>query len=191
VSFTSRAFTAFVLFSLLAAACQKQPEAVVETPAVRVENPELGLAIAALPQPFEETAANDGTWTFDAPGDAGAGTLKLTVGAPQTGSINLVELVKERRSWFESAAGGTYFGNRELGGPFGTIYTARGSYETPEGPVEETWAYAIHPGDYRLLSIQYTYPVGESGTRVEQLMGFLGEIEALGSDDGADAPATD
>lgn len=160
-------------------ACQRQPAATTELPGARIEHAELGLAIATLPAPFDAVAGDGSTWTFTAPGDNGAGTLVLSAGPVETGSINLIEAVKERRAWFESADGGQYFGNRELGGPFGTIYTARGGYQGPDGPVEETWAYAIHPGDYRLLSIRYTYPTGESGTRVEQLMEFLGEIEPL------------
>ena len=182
MSFATRALVPVALLSSLALACQQQPAAVLEIGGERVENPDLGLAIASVPPPFEEVSADGSAWSFTAPGPAAAGTLQVTVGPPETGSINLIEVVKERRAWFESTEGATYFGNRELGGPFGTIYTARGSYETPEGTVEETWAYAIHPGDYRLLSVQYTYPTGESGTRVEQLMGFLGEIEPLTTD---------
>ncbi len=179
MSLANRAFVLVALLSSLSIACQQQPEATVETASGRLENPELGLALASVPHPFEAVSADASAWSFTAPGTAGSGILILSVGPQETGSINLIDVVKERQAWFESAAGGTYFGNRELGGPFGTIYTARGSYESAEGPVEETWAYAIHPGDYRLLSVQYTYPLGESGTRVEQLMGFLGEIESL------------
>lgn len=164
---------------MLFTACQNQPAATVELPGDRLENPELGLAIAALPAPFEAVAAQGSTWTFEAPGPAGPGTLVLSAGPVESGSINLIDVVKERRAWFEGREDASYFGNRELGGPFGTIFTARGSYGGPDNPVEETWAYAIHPGEYRLLSVQYTYPTGESGTRVEQLMEFLGEIEAI------------
>lgn len=169
------------LLFLTLAACRQEPAATVEQPAVRVENPEIGLAIASLPVPFQAVSGDGASWTFDAPGEAGAGRLVLSAGPEVRGSINLVEEVKQRRAWFEGATGGSYLGNRELGGPFGTIYTARGVYTGPDGPVEETWAYAIHPGDYRLLTVQYTYPTAESETRVGQLMEFLGEIEALGA----------
>ena len=168
--------------ALIVAACQQQPARTVDAPGARAENPDLGLAIAEVPQPFREVSADADGWKFEAAGDGGAGILVVSAGPEESGSINLVEVVKERRAWFEGAEDRQYFGNRELGGPFGTIYTARGSHQTPEGPVEETWAYAIHPGAYRLLTVRYTYPTGESGTRVEQLMAFLGEIEALPTD---------
>ena len=173
--------------SLIVAACQQsQPEPAAPQ---RLESPELQLALASLPAPFEEISSTDDSWTFRAPGEAADGTLVVTAAPEAAGSINLVDSVKARQAWFESAAEGQYFGNRELGGPFGTIYTARGKYAGDAGVVEETWAYAIHPAAYRLLSIQYTYPTGESGTRVEQLLEFLGEIEPLGS--GGDAETSD
>lgn len=179
MSSTGRAIILVIGVLIIAGACRQEPAAMVELPGDRLENPELGLAIAALPSAFEVVSAEGSSWTFEAPGEAGSGTLVLSVGPNEAGSINLVDAVKERRAWFEGADDRSYFGNRELGGPFGTIYTARGSYGGPDEAVEETWAYAIHPGEYRLLSIQYTYPTGESGTRVEQLMEFLGEIEAV------------
>ena len=76
--------------------------------------------------------------------------------------------------------GATYHGNRELGAPIGTAFTARGTYPTNGGTVEETWVYAIHPTANRLLTIQFTYPTGETGIRIEQLLELLGEIEAAG-----------
>lgn len=177
---SGRALIAVIGALTLFGACQKQPAAMVELPGDRMENPEIGLALAAVPKPFEAVAADGPSWTFDAPGEGGSGRLVLTVGPVESGSINLVDAVKARKEWFESTEGATYYGKRELGGPFGTILTARGAYPVPDGEVEETWAYAIHPGAYRLISVQYTYPTGESGTRVEQLMEFLGELEALG-----------
>lgn len=165
--------------SLLVAACQQQATVLEPAASTRIENDDLGLALAALPTPFELVSAEGGSWTFTAPGAGGAGALVVSAAPESSGAINLVEAVKARKEWFENTEGGTYFGNRELGGPIGTIYTARGAYGTGEALVEETWAYAIHPGAYRLLTVQYTYPKGESGTRVEQLLEFLGEIEAV------------
>ena len=173
--------TAITLIAALicSGGCQKRPAAPVDLAGERLENPELGLAIAAVPPPFEAVATEGSTWTFEAPGPAGPGTLVLSVGPEEDGAINLVDSVKERKAWFEAAERGSYFGNRELGGPFGAIYTARGSYGVPGKEVEETWAYAIHPGRYRLLSVRFTYPTDESETRVEQLVEFLGEIESV------------
>lgn len=176
------------LVALLGLAACRQAPPPAETPGDRLESPELGLAIAALPAPFEEAGSGPSTWTFSVPGEGGDGELLLTVGPRLDGGINLVEEVKERRAWFEETEGAEYFGNRELAGPIGTIFTARGTYPGPDGDVvEETTAFAIHPDENRLLKVAYTYPTGESGTRVEQLMIFLGEIEGLGGGD-ADAP---
>lgn len=175
---TVRSLASLAACCWIATGCQ-QAQPTLEAVGERLENAELGLAVAELPQSFEEVSAEGGNWTFTAPGAGGAGTLVVSASPEVEGSINLVEAVKERQTWFESAEGGSYHGNRELGGPFGTIYTARGSYGPPEAPVEETWAYAIHPGAYRLLAVQFAYPTGESGTRVEQLLEFLGELEAL------------
>ncbi len=179
MSLSARSLIVLCAALVFAGGCQRESAAPIDQPGERAENPELGLALATVPTPFRAVSAEGSTWTFEAPGDAGPGTLVVSAGPVEAGSINLVDVVKERRAWFESADDRTYFGNRELGGPFGTIYTARGSYMGPDGEVEETWAFAIHPGEYRLLSVQYTYPTGESGTRVEQLMEFLGEIEAV------------
>ena len=167
---------------LMQAGCQPSPP---PQPAVgeRLENPSLGLAIASLPEPFEAAGSDGGGWVFTAPGPAGDGRLVVTLGPVQTRGVNLVEAVKKRRTWFEETEGAQYFGNRELAGPIGTIFTARGTYPAGDGVVEETTAYAVHPDENRLLTVTYTYPTGESGTRVEQLLAFLGEIEGLGSDD--------
>ncbi len=185
---SAQIFSVLVLTSMMSLACQQSEPAPAEPVSTRVENADLGIAVAALPAPFVVSGADDAGWRFDAPGENGDGTLVMSTGPVETGSINLVDVVKERRAWFESTEGATYYGNRELGGPFGTIYTARGAYGGPDAEVEETWAYAIHPGDYRLLSVQYTYPPGEAQTRVVQLMEFLGEIEALGGEETAEAP---
>jgi hypothetical protein len=170
------ALAALVLFSF---ACQQEPQAVVELPGDRLENPEMGLAIAAVPKPFEVVSGDANEWSFTAPGPKAPGELTVIAGPEESGGINLVDAIKYRKSWFEEAEGGKYHGNRELGGPYGAIFTARGTYSVDGQQVEETWAYAIHPGRNSLLSVRYTYPTGESGTRVDQLIEFLGEIEPL------------
>lgn len=169
---------ALLVLSPLLIHCAKAPEP-EEVEAVRVENSELGLAIAALPEPFEVVSASGESIELSAPGPGGSGSLVMTAGAEETFGINLVDEVKARKAAFEEAAGGTYFGNRELGTPIGTAFTARGGYEGEAGPVEETWVYAIHPTANRLLTITYTYPVGKSSERVNQLLLLLGEIEGL------------
>ena len=162
--------------SLALAGCPSDPAG--PAPAVRVESPELGLAIAALPAAFEVADNAGETLRLSTPRVAGGG-VEITVGPLQLGGINLVEVVKEKRAAFE--AEGLYFGNRELMTPSGPAFTTRGQLTGPDGPVEITAAYSIHPdGSDRLLTVAYSYPGGgDSQARVGELLELLGEIEAL------------
>ena len=153
------------------------PEVTEEPEAVRVESPGLGIAIAAVPAPFELVENSGETLRFRAPGPAADGYLDFFVGPMETSGINLVEAVKGKREEFEQATGGEYLGNRELGTPIGTAFTARGAYDTEAGRVEESWIFAIHPNQNRILMLQYAYPNGEGQDRVGGLMEVLGEVE--------------
>jgi hypothetical protein len=165
---------ALVVPLILTVACGKEAP---PAPA-RVENPALGVAIAALPDEFEVVSADGETIELTADGPSGPGRAVIAAGPYETAGINLVDATKERKAWFESTPGAVYFGNRELGTPIGTAFTARGTYPTQDGEVEETWVYALHPTANRILTITFTYPTGESEDRVQQLMALLGEIEA-------------
>jgi hypothetical protein len=149
----------------------------------RVESRGPGIALASLPAPFR-VAANEGDrLVLEAPGESGTATLVVSAGPVETGSINLVEEVKARRALFEQMPGGTYLGNRELRAPIGPAYSARGTFLDDSGAlVEETWIYTIHPDEYRLLTLTYSYPAGgDSQTRVQELLTVLGEVEGLGA----------
>lgn len=160
--------------------CAKAPP---EPPASeRVENRQLGIAIAALPEAFSVVTASGQEIVLSAESETGAGRAVITAGPDEAFGINLVNAIKERKAAFESAPGGEYFGNRELGTPTGTAFTARGAYDGEQGRVEETWVYSIHPMANRLLTITYTYPTGESQVRVEQLLGLVGELEGVGAE---------
>ena len=176
--------SSLVLVILAAASCgpAAPPEPVVE----RVENPDLGVAIAALPEPFTVTKATGESIELTAAGPGGDGRLLIAAGAPRDRGINLLQAVEERKAAFEAAPGGRYFGNRTLGGSLGNVFTARGSYESGGVVVEETWAFALHPLEKnRMLTITYTYPTGESEVRVKQLLDLLGEIEGQALPDAA------
>jgi hypothetical protein len=147
---------------------------------VRVENPQLGIAVAALPDAFEVVTADGETIELVANGPGGTGRAVIAAGPVEQGGINLVEATKERKAWFESKAGAIYHGQRELGTPIGTAFTARATYPMDDSEIEETWVGAVHPGENRLLTITYTYPTGETQTRIEQLLTLLGEIEPIG-----------
>ena len=153
-------------------------EALAPAAAERVENAELGLAIAALPEAFEPAENMGESLRLTAP-DVDGGSVEITVGPLQLGGINLVEVVKERRAAFE--AEGLYYGNRELMTPNGPAYTTRGQLTEPDGPVEVTAVYSLHPdGSDRLMTVTYRYPGGgDSQARVGELLELLGELEAL------------
>jgi hypothetical protein len=172
------------LFIVLALACLgigacQSPEPQVATP-VRVENAALNIAIADVPEPFVLDTNQDTTLRFTTPGVEGDGLLRIEVGPLSSAAINLVEEVKARRTAFEETAGGRYYGNRELATPNGPAYTARGAIEGSDGVVEEIWIYAIHPSEYRLLTLVYQYPSAEdSADRAAQLMSVLGGVESV------------
>lgn len=172
------ALALLVSFFLLPGCSREAPQPAAREP-VRVENPQLGIAIADLPDAFDVVSAAGETIELVADGPAGAGRAVIDVGPVQSGGINLIETTKERRAWFESQPGAIYHGNRELGTPIGTAFTARATYSTDSGEVEETWVCAVHPGENRLLTITYTYPTGETEARIEQLLALLGEIEGV------------
>ncbi len=170
--------------SLLAAltlsvgACQPEPPP-APVAGARVESDGLGIALASVPPPFEVVANAADRLELAAPGTGGDGRAVFATGPVESGGINLVEKVKAKKAEFEGMAGARYFGNRELGSPIGTAFTARAAYPGPDGEVEETWVFAIHPGENRLLTLTFTYPPGESEERVGQLLSLFGEVEAL------------
>ena len=143
----------------------------------RVESPGLGIALARLPSAFQVAVNSPDEFVLTSPGVAGDGRAVFGLGPVSEAGINLIEAVKAKKAEFE--AGGTYFGNRELGTPIGTAFTARGAWPREGGDIEEIWVFAIHPGENRLLTLAYSYPAGESQTRVGELTDLLGEVEAL------------
>lgn len=180
-----RKAAAAATLALLALACGRETP-IAGGPGGRVENPALGIALAAVPQPFEVEANQGETLRLTAPGPNGPGVLEFAVGPVET-AVNLVEAVKARKAEFEARPEGEYLGNRELVTPFGTAFTARGTYTAGGATVEETWIYAVHPSAERKLTLTYTYPTGESKERVDQLLAILGEVEGLGAPGGAES----
>ncbi len=173
---------------LLGAACEKAADENAAPVSTRVENEALELALANVPEPFV-MAENTGSTLRLATTHETGGDVLVTVGEPEYG-LNLQAKVAERRAAFEGAPGGEYKGSLELGTPFGPAYYSRGLYDTDTGREEQTWIFALHPaGDSRLLTLIYTYPPGEEQTRVNELLGLVGEFEAFVTAPAADAPA--
>ncbi len=171
-----RPLLTFIGLCLALAGCASEPA----PPAApeRVENPELGLAIAAVPGAFE-VAENAGETLRLTAREVDGGSVEITIGPLQLTGVNLVEVVKEKRAEFE--ASGLYYGNRELMTPTGPAYTTRGQIAGADGPVEVTSVYSLPPdGSDRLMTVTYRYPSGsDSQARVGELLELVGEIEAL------------
>lgn len=176
---TTKSFLCTTLLLLAGIACIGCSDSQTEqtAPALRVENSDLGIAIAVLPPPFV-VGANDGpVLELNAPGEAGEGALFFETTAEISGGINLVAEAEGMRDWFEQQPGGQYFGNLELGTPLGPAFTSRGSYALEGVEVEEIRVFAIHPESNRLLRLTYRYPPGEGKERLQQLAEVLGEVE--------------
>lgn len=174
---SSRLLTVILVCGIACISCSEtQPEPV---PAPRIENSELGIAIAALPSPFV-VGTNDGpALALRAPAASGEATLYFETTAELSGGINLVAEAEGMQDWFEQQPDGQYFGNLELGTPLGPAFTSRGSYVLDGVAVEEIRVFAIHPTSNRLLRLTYRYPPGEGKERLQQLAEVLGEVEGL------------
>lgn len=162
------------------AACQpKEPEAEPE-PAQRVENAEVGIVLADVPD-FFALEINDGSRLELVPADgATAGRVFVRAGEPESGGINLVAAVEEHKEAI-LAASGEYQGQRELGTPLGTAFYSRGRYLDDGGQTtEETVIFMVHPRGDRTLQLVYRYPAGDdSKERIQdQLFSLLEVLEA-------------
>lgn len=173
---------AAALLAVLIGGCQPSsvPEAAVP---VRVESPELGIAIADLPE-FFHLAVNEGTTLELVPADPeDGGRLTIVAGQGQVAGVNLVQAVWDHKAKIEGRPGGEFLGQRELGTHLGTAFYSRGQYQGEgEGVLEEETAiFVIHPWGDRRLDLIYRYPAGDdTSERLEkQLFAVLGQIEGL------------
>ena len=189
--FVAIRWTLFVLSVTIVGTACRAPEPTPTGPA-RVENPDLGIAIAALPEPFEVVANQGAELRLTAPGANGDGSLKIEVGPDESAAINLPAEAKATQEQFESMPNGEYFGNLEMVAPIGSAFTARGAYDGDDGRVGEIRVFALHPTQSRLLTLSFVYPEGEGKERMQQLATLLGEIEGLEPTESAnDSDASD
>ncbi len=153
----------------------------------RVENAEVGVAVAALPT-FFQVAVNEGPRLELAPAASdGAGLLVIVAGEPQTAGVNLVAAIEAHQAEILARPGGEYKGQRELGSHLGTAFYSRGRYATEGGAVEEeTVVFLVHPRGGRTLELRYRYPAGDGeDTRMrieDHLFEVLGELEPFEGD---------
>ena len=176
------------LLSLTLLGCSRESPHEPESEILRVESPDLGIAIGALPDGF--TVVSNRPDKLEMARDEGLppGTAWLEVGPLETSGVNLVEIVKGQRASFEALSGGSFGGNRELMMSDGRPgYYSRGRFLENGVEVEEFRIHSLHPGQNRVLRAVYRYPAGEdSADRLNDILVIAGEIEGL-----PDAPTAD
>ena len=171
--------TCMLVVALASGGCAAKESEVAAPTLQRVESTSLGIAIAALPSDFEVSASEGQIIELLATGEVVDGTLVIEATEELTGGINLVAAAEGMKDWFEQQPDGQFFGNLELGTPTGPAFTARGSYSTDSGEVEELRIFALHPSANRMIRMTFRYPPGEGKVRMQQLVAVLGEIESL------------
>ena len=188
---TPRALFAPVLATLLTlglVACQgpssePTPEEKPAPTLPRIESPDLGIAIGALPAVWT-VETNQGSELrlahHDADGTAD-GELWFEVRKPAIGGVNLVDMIKEAQASYESMPQGSFHGQVELGTQFGTAFSVRGRFEQDGQLMEERQIFSVHPDDRdKALVMVYRYPAGEdSRPRTEEMLNLFTELESL------------
>jgi len=171
---------------VLCVGCGQGAEEAPAGPGPRVENAEVGVAIAELPAYFQ-VSANEGTSLVLVPADGEAGvTLEVIAGEFETGGINLVAASQDFKTAVEEEGGKNYGADptEYFSENLGTVMYNRARFDTNTGPVDEMRVFVIHPWGDRNLQFRYRYPAtGEpegKQARVDQLMGVVGETEGLG-----------
>ncbi len=173
--------------STLSVGCKKAEEP--PAPTVRVENSQLGIAIAALSSDFVVTSNEGATIELAPVGEGVTGQVSVVAGEAEVGGINLVAVVKEHQAAIVERPDGDYKGQTEYVSPMGTTFASRGRYTAAGGTVEERVVYMVHPWGDRTLQVIYTYPAADdTQARLDALMsGVIGELEELppAAEDGA------
>lgn len=159
--------------------CQK--DEAPPPPPVRVENAQLGVAIAALSADFVVASTDGATIELLPAGEGATGSVSLVAGEPEVGGINLVAAVQQHKAEILERPDGDYKGQAEYVSPLGTTFASRGRYTADGGTVEERVVYMVHPTGDRTLQVIYRYPAAEdTQARLDALMnGVVGELEAL------------
>ena len=166
-----------VLMLVLTALSCAEPPPPPPPPDTSVENLDLGIALAAVPEGLN-TTVNEGRNLELRPTGEGAEGLVWFVVSPDLHAVNLVAAVADHKAGIESLPDGEYKGSQELQGDFGVAFYSRGRFTEAEATVEETVLFLIHPTANRQLEIHYRYPAADdSAARVEQLISVLAELE--------------
>ncbi|MGD8439318.1 MAG: hypothetical protein PVG53_02205 [Holophagae bacterium] len=162
--------------------CHRSPDEPVSpesSTVVAVDFPDLGVRLAIDTAVFD--AASDGTSrpVIETGDPTDPGRIEVDARPPDDGQ-NLPAAVAEHRTFIEHQDGGRYLGAQELVSQLGPAFFSRGRYATPDGEIEETVVFALHPAGGRMITLTYRYPADDdSSARVEQLIEVLGTVETL------------
>lgn len=166
-----------------AAACSEpepQPAASAAAPAERVENPDLGIALAAMPEGFRLVSNDADGILLERKPELPPGEARIVVGPVQEAGVNLVAAVNDYKATVEQKTEGKFLGMIEMMGPIGTAFSVRGRHAEGGEAVEEIRLLSVHPLENRMLSVVYGYAVpSDAKTRMDEAMAVLGEIEAF------------
>jgi hypothetical protein len=146
-------------------------------PDTSVENTELGIGLASVPEGVR-TTLNEGSSLELRPTAEGADGLVWFAVGPEKVGVNLVAATQSHQAQIENLPDGEYKGGQELQGDFGVAFYSRGRFSEADVTVEETVIFLLHPTASRQLEIHYRYPAADdSAARVNQLIEVLAELE--------------
>ena len=167
----------FVLVLVVSTLSCAEPPPPPHPPDTSVENTELGISLASVPEGLR-TTLNEGSSLELRPTEEGADGLVWFAVGPEKVGVNLVAATQSHQAQFENLPDGEYKGGQELQGDFGVAFYSRGRFSEGDVTVEETVIYLIHPTASRQLEIHYRYPAADdSAARVNQLIEVLAELE--------------
>ena len=167
----------FVLVLVVSTLSCAEPPPPPPPPDTSVENTELGIALASVPEGLR-TTLNEGSSLELRPTAEGADGLVWFAVGPEKVGVNLVAATQSHQAQIENLPDGEYKGGEELQGDFGVAFYSRGRFSEAGATVEETVIYLIHPSASRQLEIHYRYPAADdSAARVTQLIEVLAQLE--------------
>ena len=167
--------------------CQSaaEPE---ETGPVRIVLEEEALAFNALPDgctrvepselPFE--LACELLETTETPAGP-PGSIWLEVGEPSDFGIEIDDVAKSHKPFYEGMPEGVHLAGRQIIGPLGPARYTRGRFLGDDAVTQQQLRlFMLHPIENRLVTMVYQHPAGDDGDsrgRITQLLVLLGETE--------------
>ena len=167
--------------------CQSaaEPE---ETGPVRIVLEEEALAFNALPDgcthvepselPFE--LACELLETTETPAGP-PGSIWLEVGEPSDFGIEIDDVAKSHKPFYEGMPEGVHLAGRQIIGPLGPARYTRGRFLGDDGVTQQQIRlFMLHPLENRLVTLVSQHPAGDDGDsrgRITQLLVLLGETE--------------